>query len=391
MKKRAFAFACVLVAGCSSDGKPHTIPDSKTTVDALVCTDVTGSALDYAGAGTTSMGGAIFFTGDLGTLDGDPLHYDMEFYQGYGDVSGNIDLSAAPQDSYDTCSVCVIAYTLNTDGSFKRAFFQSGGTMNITTDPVAAKNLNATFTGLKFTEADTSTLAINSNGACLAYADGTVTHDAVPNAWTCDHAKYNSGGSCGCMCGAIDPDCTDTQTAIDGCTGAVACWQGTTCVTTRPANDTCENAQALTTPVAGTPATANGTTIGALHDYNKNLDAATCTNEVQYGSSFSLKGPDVVYKVTLTQGVPYTWKLSALDAKDDLAIAIVGPSATAAICNTGSTTMPITGCVAGADEAGAGADETVSYTPTATGVYYIIVDSYSYNIGGTFTITGTTP
>lgn len=395
MKKRAFAFACAaLFAACGDDGNnPHKIPDSKTA-DAITCTGVTGSALDYAGAGTTSMGGAMFWTGQLGTLDGDTLYYDLEFYQGYGDVSGNIDLSAAPQDSYDTCSVCVIAYTLNTDGSYKRAFFQSGGTVNIPTDPVAAKNLNATFTGLKFGEADPTTFTLNSGGACLTYADGTLMHDAVPNAWTCAHANYNSGGNCSCMCGAIDPDCTDATTGstIDGCGTTVPANE--TCFrdmcTTRPTNDTCETATIVTVPTTAGSVMATGTTAGAKHDYNKDLDAATCTNDAP---NYSLKGPDVVYQVTLLASTKYTFALSGIDSKNDPAIALVGPTTTgAAICNTGSTTATITGCVAGADANVAGMGETFDYTTAAspaTQIYYVIVDSFSYNVGGPFTLTVT--
>ena len=80
------------------------------------------------------------------------------------------------------------------------------------------------------------------------------------------------------------------------------------------------------------------------------------------------------------------------------ASALVGPSGTfatpdPAVCHTGSTTATITGCVAGADDNGNGMGETFDYTTNATtgaGYYYIIVDSFSYNIGGDFTLTVTT-
>ncbi|HUS27367.1 MAG TPA: hypothetical protein VMZ53_02630 [Kofleriaceae bacterium] len=380
----------LLACGDDGGGHVHGIPDAKPA-DAQVCQAVTGSALDYFGyrAASGENGAAIFWTGELGTIDGETLYYDLEFWDGIDTLTGTIDLGAGNQTAYDTCAVCILGYTLDDNGDIARAFFQSGGTMNLAADPVATKNLNATVSGLTMVEISTADSTPIAGGPCLNYADATLTHDAVPNAWTCDHGKYNSGGNCTCKCGIVDPDCTDASTAatVEGCNGTTenACFRtadatNTQCVV-RPANDTCETAGAALT--IGTPVT--GTTAGAKHDYDKNLDEATCTNAVAYG--YSVPGPDVVYQVTLTQGVPYTITLNGLGSKIDMGVAVVGPAPgtnPASICKTGAP--PITNCVAGKDDGGNGIAETFQYTPSATGLYYIIIDSWNYNVGGMFTL-----
>jgi hypothetical protein len=393
------ALVCVLVSSlfaCGDDGNHvHQIPDSNKTPDATVCTGVTGSKLDYLGrrAASSTGGAAFFWEGELGTLDGGPLYYQIEFWDGIEpSLTGAIDLSMGNQTSYDTCAVCVLAYTLDMNGDFARAFFQTGGTVTLNQDPVAAKTLDATVSGLKLGEISLTDGTPLSGGACFDYADATLQHDAVPNAWmgtNCDRSKYYSGGNCTCGCGVIDPDCTDTTAAatIDNCNGTTQdmCFikedrTNTECVT-RPANDTCETAATALT--LGTAVT--GTTAGAKHDYDKNLDEATCTNAVAYG--YTVPGPDVVYQVQLTQGTLYTITLNGLNANIDLGVALVGPAPTtnpASICKTGAP--PITNCVGGKDDGGNGTAETFTYTPAATGLYYVIVDSWNYNVGGTFTL-----
>jgi hypothetical protein len=49
-------------------------------------------------------------------------------------------------------------------------------------------------------------------------------------------------------------------------------------------------------------------------------------------------------------------------------------------------------CLAGADAAGFGADESFQFTTVGAGTYYIIVDTfYSPPGGGAFTLTVTSP
>jgi len=42
--------------------------------------------------------------------------------------------------------------------------------------------------------------------------------------------------------------------------------------------------------------------------------------------------------------------------------------------------------VAGADDKFDGQDETFTYTATAAGTYYVIVDAWAPTVGGTFTL-----
>jgi len=381
------ALVCVLLSSllaCGDDGgHVHQIPDSNGGhPDATVCSMVTGSALDYAGyrAPTAMSDAAIFWTGELGTIDGETLYYDLEFWDGIEpSLTGTIDLASGNQTGYDTCAVCVLGYTLDADGNIARAFFQSAGSINLAADPIASKNLNATFTGLKLVEISTSDSSPIAGGPCLDYADGTVMHDAVPNAWMgtgCERTKYNSGGNCTCGCAVVDPDCTDTS-VLENCTTGNACFRAM-CVTAPTTGDTCETA----VPIALGATGVTGTTAGAKHNYDKNLDEATCTNNAP---NYSLPGPDVVYSVALTAGTTYTVTMTS---QSDMAVALLGPG-TASICGTG-TTNPITTCKKGADadSAAAGGTETFQYTvPTGgTGTYFIIVDSWNYNVGGPFTL-----
>jgi hypothetical protein len=397
--------ACLLASSlfaCGDDGgHPHQIPDSKPA-DAQMCQAVSdvSAELDYAGftPADGSDGAVIFWTGQLGTFEGETLYYDIGFYDGVDTITGTIDLGSDINATYATCAVCVLAYTLDADDNIAKAWFQSGGTMNVAADPIVSKNLNAMITGLKLIEISPSDASPITGGSCLDYTDGTLMHNAVPNAWSCDDGKYNSGGSCSCLCGIVDPDCNDTTTAgtLEGCTGGEnmcarkADASNTECVT-RPLNDTCEDAElagnaTLATIVLGTP--KNGTTSGAKHDYDKDLDVATCTNAVAYG--LTVPGPDVVYKVTLTGGTNYTFTLNGLATTIDLGLAVVGPAPTtnpASICKTGAPPIPAASCVKGKDDGGNGVTETFTYQPTTTGTYYVIVDSWNYNVGGNFTLT----
>lgn len=140
-----------------------------------------------------------------------------------------------------------------------------------------------------------------------------------------------------------------------------------------PANDTCQTADTLT---LGTQ--VNGTTVGASSNYDSGLE--TCTG-------FAQPGADVAYKVTLFAGQPITVTLSAPSATFDPSISLLGPGSAAAVCDA----VPLT-CLAGADAAGFGAGESLVFTPTSTGTYYLIVDSY-YGMAsrGAFKVIVTSP
>lgn len=123
--------------------------------------------------------------------------------------------------------------------------------------------------------------------------------------------------------------------------------------------------------------TIAGTSAGAMR-YDKGLETAACTTYPQVGR-------DVAYSITLTGGTAYTFAASVVSPDFDPSIALFGPGATA--CSTGPTVAST--CVKGADVGAAGEGETFAYTPTATGVYYV-VDSF-YARTGSYTLKVTSP
>ncbi len=140
-------------------------------------------------------------------------------------------------------------------------------------------------------------------------------------------------------------------------------------------NDTCPTATALTLGMALT-----GSTAGATNDYDKGLETAECTKFPQIGR-------DVAYTIAMTSGTAYTVTVSGVSPDFDPSAALLGPSATS--CSVGGPTVMST-CVKGADAGAAGEGETFAYTPTVTGTYYVIVDSF-YKNTGTYTVKVTSP
>jgi hypothetical protein len=224
-------------------------------------------------------------------------------------------------------------------------------------------------------------------GPCITL-NASIDRSNVPNDWTCPDTDYYSSttaspNACHCSCGAYDGDCFNPANTTPDCvTGTdTQCWpvvsggeEVPTCVTP-PANDTCATAELLTVP-----STVNGTTYGADRHYSNGLNGMNCTGYAQVG-------PDVVYKVVLTMGTSYTVTLSGTDQDLDGTIAIVGPSADGSAC----TADPITTCIAGSDKTFAGQVETTTFTPAATGQYFIIVDSFYRDDYGPFTLEVKTP
>jgi hypothetical protein len=378
--RSAAALALVLAAcgggGSSSphpDAPPPPMPDAPRSVDAQVCTALTAGTtafVTYDSATPLIIWGGLV-PGGLG--DGNVLHYQFEFYGGIEpSLAGTFDLSAGNQSNYMTCGVCVHAFTRDAGGAVVKEFFQSAGSVTLSEDPFTNQHMVGTVTGLKLQEVtiDQSTYLSTpvAGGSCTSYADLTVNADNVPAAWTCTHNKYNDGTTCDCMCGTPDPDCNLAAPTVAGCTGAQACFNDM-CVNP-PANDTC----ALATPITlGTPVA--GTTIGAGKNYDAGLEGAACTNAMQPGS-------DVAYSINLTAAQMITVTLSGLDTGYDGSVALVGPGA-ATVCDAN----PITTCVAGADMAAEGMDETFMYTVPTTGTYYLIVDSFYPYEAGAFTLT----
>jgi hypothetical protein len=328
--------------------------------------------VDDAANNSMVWGGTV--TTDLG--DGGPSTFTLEFYGGVEpNLATAIDLSTGNQANYSSCAECVRVITHDATNTAVRTYFQSGGTVTLTADPIATKHVTGTIANLALVEVtiDPSTYASTPvvGGKCISVGNVTLDHDAVPNAWTCTHAAYSDGATCDCACGMVDPDCAVAGAPVTGCTSNQVCSATATCID-KPANDTCQTATALT---IGTP--MMGTSAGASANYD--TGSAGCTG-------YAEAGVDVAYSVALAAGTSYTFTLSNVDAGFDPAISIVGPGA-ASVCDAMSLS-----CLAGADAGFSGDGETFSYTPTAAGTYYVLVDTYSTSsTGGAFTIEVTTP
>jgi len=374
-----FALLLALVA-CGGGGKKAN-PDAPqqqvdAAPDARVCTTLTNGTTDILGYDATNK--VIVFGGPGGDAgDGNPLKLQFEFYGGIEpSLAGTFDLSQGNQTNYMTCAVCVRAFSVDAQGNPIKEFFQTGGSVTLTEDPLTNEHLVASFSNIQLQEVtiDQQTFASTpvAGGLCTSYGSFNVDHDKVPNAWTCQHTAYQDGTTCDCMCGGtsgiMDPDCAIANATVNGCTSGQVCFKDG-CVTP-PANDTCGTAVALT---LGTPVT--GTTIGATNNYSDGLQGTTCTGFMQQGA-------DVAYSIALTANQAITVTLSGLDATYDGSVALLGPGA-ATICDA----APIATCVAGADANPEGTTETFTYTATTAGTYYILVDSFYATEAGAFTLT----
>lgn len=355
-----------------------------------VCSTANIGASDVTGEGA---GRYLTYFADLGMINGDPAALYMEFYHTTNEptLPATVDLSSEANKDYSTCTVCFLAVTFDAaTQEVQKIFFQESGTVTFPTDPITARQLEATVTNLKLQEIEfdqnTGATVFLPAGECANVASATLSSDNIPDEWTCDASAYYTaatGGTpspCDCSCGYYDPDCRVPAATTNGCSNAAmpVCWPnsdtGDSCVAA-PAGDTCTATSPLIT--VGTPVTA--TSVGAARNYNMGLETSTCT-------MYRQPGPDVAYRVALTAGTAYTVALTALDPEFDGSIAVVGPSTDGAVC-----TDAITTCVAGKDQGFDGDDETLTYTPTTSGTYFIIVDSYNLDDGGAFTLSVTGP
>ncbi|MBA3541628.1 MAG: pre-peptidase C-terminal domain-containing protein [Deltaproteobacteria bacterium] len=215
----------------------------------------------------------------------------------------------------------------------------------------------------------------------ICYTDPTIVDPALlgaacgANTTFCAVANTVAAGVCDRFI-AGDGVCREACDATADCNAGQVCspFLGTKGVCeTAAANDTCATAVQLT---IGTPVT--GTTVGGVSNYNLGLEPATCTG-------FAQRGSDVTYRVTLTANQVVTVALSDVSAGFDPSLALLGPGGVA-VC----TASPVV-CLAGADAGVGGGAETFTFTTTAAGNYYVIVDAFSATRAGTFTLTVTSP
>jgi|GEM_PF-2273784 len=152
---------------------------------------------------------------DIGGDEPDSMR--VEFW---ADVAaGDVDLSMAPNDDYQTCDTCALVLEDIVDGTATRAFFQSQGTLGLSENSSTLTS-ELTFTGVRLAEYGEDGFV--AGGDCIDIVDATAA--PLPAEWTCDAAAYQDGMTCDCGCGVVDPDCADAMAgSCDACNGEGSC------------------------------------------------------------------------------------------------------------------------------------------------------------------------
>jgi hypothetical protein len=132
-----------------------------------------------------------------------------------------------------------------------------------------------------------------------------------------------------------------------------------------PSNDSCGSAETLTW--VGPWISKSAYTIGASNDVS--LTSSGCT-----GSATA--GPDVFYAISLKAGKTYAIELDGIGSWDESLYLFTSCSNVSGTCGSGM----------GADDYYT-SPETVTFTPTATGTYYLGVDGKGSTDEGLFTLT----
>ena len=199
-----------------------------------------------------------------------------------------------------------------------------------------------------------------------------------PAGWTCRGDAYEDGVTCDCACGVADPDCSDPTHPVVGCAADQACVLDDRCT---PGDDTCRpGSLCIAIPVNDTCAGAlplsvgmtNGSTRGATNDYTHVRDGGGCIGVEE-------DAPDVVYAVDLSVGQRLT--VTGVAASFNIALYLSGPGAPS-VCDRTSS-----GCVAGVEATGFGEAETLTFTATSPGTYYLVVDGFFSGFMGDFVLT----
>ena len=229
----AFALAAT---GCSSKDN-NTTPDAKVFSDAPAST-CTALAIGPEDHDTTSDMTFQIWRGAVSTDLGGTSTAQFEFYSGIEtSLTGALDLSAGNQNNYATCAACIRVLVADSTGTVTKQFFQDGGTLNLTVDPLLSQHMTGTATDVSLIEVTVDPMTFTSTpvvgGTCLSLG-ATITLDAgpVPLAWTCNQAGYNDGTTCDCGCAVHDPDCDLTAPPVAGCTAAQTCGSADVCVDT---------------------------------------------------------------------------------------------------------------------------------------------------------------
>jgi hypothetical protein len=162
----------------------------------------------------------------------------------------------------------------------------------------------------------------------------------------------------------VDVTPAATATYIIGVDGRGASDAGSYTLTLEEAISPCSKVQPMSFNSSGV-ATATGNTASGTNIID--LATASCLKKATPGS-------DAVFSINLVSGKSYTVTLTPATSYDALLAAST------------SCAHPHKSCLSAADAGGAGAVESLTLKPTASGTHYIVVDSTSSTKAGAFTL-----
>ncbi|MFT3694224.1 MAG: hypothetical protein QM831_13850 [Kofleriaceae bacterium] len=211
------AVVVLALCGCGDNALPRAVTDAGPS-----CDRATAMGRPYR-TYTTSTEMATW-TGPV-TLASGNAQISLRFQTGV--IVGANDLTAAVNASYATCTACVALFTVNSTGSVQKTWFQTGGMLTLSEDPLATRHLVGELRDASFVEASidpaTGVVTPIAGGTCIRLNDMTLDAGAGPSGWTCDEDGYGNGGSCDCGCGDYDPDCDNAAAQVTGCAAMQTC------------------------------------------------------------------------------------------------------------------------------------------------------------------------
>jgi len=189
------------------------------------CTELTVDDLARI-ASTVDPG--FFFQKTLDIAGPEEDVFRLEFYGNTASITGTIDLSAAPNTTYETCEVCVLlGQDIMMDMSLTY-FFPTAGTLELgATSPPFMSGTLSDVTLIEVTiDQDTFVTTPVPDGACYHITSVPFMFAAPPGTWACDPLYFGTNGAddCDCGCAVTDPDCADmTAAACDYCNDEGSC------------------------------------------------------------------------------------------------------------------------------------------------------------------------
>src|SRR5664279_411797 len=166
----SLAVLALAATGCSSKDNNKT-PDAKVFSDAPAST-CTALAVGPEDHDTSSDMNNQIWRGAVSTDLGGTSTLQFEFYSGIeASLTGALDLTAGNQNNYSTCAACIRVLTRDTTGTVVKQYFQDGGTLNLTVDPLLSQHMTGTATDVSLIEVTVDSMFVSTpvvGGTCLS-------------------------------------------------------------------------------------------------------------------------------------------------------------------------------------------------------------------------------